>query len=377
MTDTTTRASAVHEFCHTIDAALGPIDPTWRERLRQTYRDAVAAGLWKNAYAGTNPGEYWAEICQSYFDCNRINNWNHNAVGTREQLKQYDPEGYDLVRTTFRLSPENDWRLPVLRRQPSVIPPPAQFKIDPYYTKFTYAREFPVLGSNKVSDEALLRANDTIRKMFAYRHDILKALIADGAAWSSWAETNAERPAGIPESRRRRRASTRFATSITPRAQAHGGPRGECARPRERPDCGKVDGGERVRPGSLPGGRRASCRPRLRQEATETAIRAAGEPPGRRRLTATSEADDESKGKGLWRGTAAARDRDEYWVAGVEAYFDAAGAGPPPIGADRPINTREALKFMTRVSTRWSTKRWPIRTASIGGLNHDVSISKA
>ena len=39
-----------------------------------------------------------------------------------------------------------------------------------------------MLGSNKVSDEALLKANDTIRKMFAYRHDILKALIADGGA---------------------------------------------------------------------------------------------------------------------------------------------------------------------------------------------------
>ena len=102
----------VHEFCHTIDAALGRIEPTWRDRLVKTYRDAVAAGLWKNAYASSNPGEYWAEICQSYFDCNRINNWNHNAVGTREQLKQYDPEGYDLVRTTFRLPPEKDWRLP-------------------------------------------------------------------------------------------------------------------------------------------------------------------------------------------------------------------------------------------------------------------------
>src|SRR5262249_29754934 len=61
------------------------------------------------------------------------------------------------------------------------IPPPARFKADPHYTKFTYAREFPVLGSDRVSDEALLRANDAVRKMFAYRHDILKALIADGA----------------------------------------------------------------------------------------------------------------------------------------------------------------------------------------------------
>src|SRR5262249_19933580 len=32
---------AVHEFCHTIDAALGRIDSTWRKRLVQTYRDAI------------------------------------------------------------------------------------------------------------------------------------------------------------------------------------------------------------------------------------------------------------------------------------------------------------------------------------------------
>ena len=48
--------------------------------------------------------------------------------------------------------------------------------------------------------------------------------------------------------------------------------------------------------------------------------------------------------KGLWKGTAAARDRGEYWAAGLEAYFDAAGAGQPPQGTDRPITTREALK---------------------------------
>ena len=84
------------------------------------------------------------------------------------------------MRTTFNLSPENDWRYTPVRKQPSVIPPPAKFKIDPYYTKFTWAREFPVVGSDKVSDEALLKANDTIRKMFAYRHDVLKAFINDG-----------------------------------------------------------------------------------------------------------------------------------------------------------------------------------------------------
>ena len=171
----------VHEFLHTIDAALGRLEPGWRARLGQTYKNAMAKGLWKNTYAASNQAEYWAEIAQSYFDCNRINNWNHGPIGTREQLKQYDPDGYELVRSTLKLSPATDWRYTPVRQQPAVIVPPAKFKIDPYYTKFTFAREFPVLGSKHVGDEALLKVNDTIRKMFAYRHDILKAMIADGA----------------------------------------------------------------------------------------------------------------------------------------------------------------------------------------------------
>jgi hypothetical protein len=77
------------------------------------------------------------------------------------------------------LSPELDWRYTWLQKLPNVQAPPAGFKIDPFYTKFTWAREFTVIG-RQASDEAMLKANDTIRKMFAYRHDILKALIADG-----------------------------------------------------------------------------------------------------------------------------------------------------------------------------------------------------
>ena len=53
---------------------------------------------------------------------------------------------------------------------------------------------------------------------------------------------------------------------------------------------------------------------------------------------------DAAMSKPLWRGTAAARDRVEYWASGVEAYFDAAGDGQPPHLADRPVTTREALK---------------------------------
>src|SRR5208282_1053903 len=45
---------AVHEFCHTIDAALRRLDPRWRTQLDQTYRRAMSKGLWKNAYAASN-----------------------------------------------------------------------------------------------------------------------------------------------------------------------------------------------------------------------------------------------------------------------------------------------------------------------------------
>ena len=53
---------------------------------------------------------------------------------------------------------------------------------------------------------------------------------------------------------------------------------------------------------------------------------------------------DNAMAQGRWKGTPAAHNRAEYWAAGVEAYFDAAGTGFPSNGADRPITTREALK---------------------------------
>jgi alpha-glucosidase len=64
----------VHEFCHTIDSALRALDAAWSERKNAVFRNSKSKGLWKNTYAESNPGEFWAEICQSYFDCNRVNN---------------------------------------------------------------------------------------------------------------------------------------------------------------------------------------------------------------------------------------------------------------------------------------------------------------
>ena len=46
---------------------------------------------------------------------------------------------------------------------------------------------------------------------------------------------------------------------------------------------------------------------------------------------------------GKWKNTAAIRDRVEYWMRGVLAYFDAAGQHSPPLDAGYQVATRESL----------------------------------
>ncbi|VTS03244.1 glycoside hydrolase : Uncharacterized protein OS=Dysgonomonas gadei ATCC BAA-286 GN=HMPREF9455_01478 PE=4 SV=1 [Gemmata massiliana] len=335
----------VHEFLHTIDAALGRVDVGWRNRLGETYKGAVEKGLWKNTYAASNPAEYWAEIAQCYFDCNRVNNWNHGPIATREQLKQHDPDGYELVRKTMNLKPENDWRYAPVRKQPSVIAPPARFKFDGYYTKFTFAREFPVLGSKHVSDAALLAANDTVRKMFAYRHDILKAMITDGARLVVLGRT--EKLSDLPEfagAKNKTELDLVRYLDYSPALKLMVVPEESVLNTADEPFAGKCMMVSVFAKGLYHVTATRPVDPEFenRREKQQYELRV-------KRLD--SEFDkrvaklfDAAKEKKLWKGTAAARDRVEYWAAGVEAYFDAVGTGVAPNGADRPITTREMLK---------------------------------
>ena len=91
-----------------------------------------------------------------------------------------------------------------------------------------------MLGSKHVSDEALLKANDTIRKMFAYRHDILKAMIADGGRLVVLGRE--EKLSDLPEFKDARKKAgfdeVRY-LDYTPELQADGRARGERARPAE------------------------------------------------------------------------------------------------------------------------------------------------
>jgi len=333
----------VHEFCHTIDNALRTLEPKWMLERNGTYRKAMDRGLYKFAYAATNPGEYWAEIAQSYFDSNRVNNYNHGPIGTREQLAVYDPDGYALARKVFNLAPDQDWRYSWQQKVPNVIPPPAKFGIDSYYTKFTWAREFTVVG-NKASDEALLAANNTIRKMFAYRQDILKALIADGAKLVVLGK--GESLADLPELQK-------LSGSIDTIARYHDyEPESKLVVVDEEnmladPNEPLVGENQVIRGMARAFFDLTSRRPvdpnwenRGREvQQYELRVKRLDETFGKK----LNELYEAAREKGLWSGTASVHSPGEYWAQAVTAYFDATGQGAPPNDASHPIATRESL----------------------------------
>lgn len=97
----------IHEFAHTIhEIALAEVDPSFDARLKKAYEQAMQEGLWQGTYAATNHHEYWAEGVQIWFHVNRTLMHEHNFVGTREQLKRYDPRLSSLLEEVFR---DNDW----------------------------------------------------------------------------------------------------------------------------------------------------------------------------------------------------------------------------------------------------------------------------
>ena len=97
-----TECILIHEIAHNIHLrGMQNLDPTFDTRLRQAYRNAMDAGLWKGKYASVNHHEYFAEGVQSWFDNNRENDHDHNHVNTREELLQYDPGLAALCREVF------------------------------------------------------------------------------------------------------------------------------------------------------------------------------------------------------------------------------------------------------------------------------------
>lgn len=105
----------VHEFAHSIHhMALDRIAPEFSPRLQAAFEAAKAEGLWAGKYAATNAAEYWAEGVQSWFDCNRPPDHDHNHVDTREELSTHDPRLAGLCAEVFT-GTEWRWREPAGR----------------------------------------------------------------------------------------------------------------------------------------------------------------------------------------------------------------------------------------------------------------------
>jgi hypothetical protein len=198
----------------------------------------------------------------------------------------------------------------------------ATFQLDPFYQKFTDVGGLPVVGSVAVADEAIAEAAWLVKKMLGDRADILKAMAQNKTRLAVMAHN--EYTTDVPEHRHLRPAehwdrrarglgATRWAPAVS------------CAE-------------ENLL--SFPGDPYRTENICIHEFAH--AIHAMGmstvDPTFDQRLKATYESALE---RGLWKGTYAASNRDEYWAEGVQSWFDNNREND---GAHNHVNTRAELR---------------------------------
>jgi len=225
----------------------------------------------------------------------------------------------------------------------SAVPETPMFAgIDPWYQKFTWAREFTVLG-RQADDEALLQVNETIRRMFAYRHDILKALIYDGVRLvvlgpgehlSDLPEVRAQPDVeGLDPMLRFLGYTPELKLLVVDQANVLANPGGMYVGDNQvirvfADALYRVAGMRPVDPDY-----RGNQQYELRVKRLDLDFD--------RAVTALFE---QATTAGKWKGTPAVVDRFAYWSTGVLAYFDAVGHDDTPLDARHPIRTREQLQ---------------------------------
>ncbi len=95
----------IHEFAHTIHGVgINPVDTTFNTLLQEKMEAAIALGKYENTYAITNFWEYFAEGVQDWFNVNAEvseSDGKHNQINTRKELKEYDPDLYQILSKFF------------------------------------------------------------------------------------------------------------------------------------------------------------------------------------------------------------------------------------------------------------------------------------
>lgn len=90
----------VHECAHAV--YLYGLDAAQQGRWNAIYARSIAAGLWRETYAATDPTEYFAELTESYFGVNAPPEGGvHNDVNGAARLKAYDPVAFAFLDAVY------------------------------------------------------------------------------------------------------------------------------------------------------------------------------------------------------------------------------------------------------------------------------------
>ena len=186
-------------------------------------------------------------------------------------------------------------------------PVPAELRealgLDPFYQRHISLAGFPILGSTNVSDAALREAAWIVSRMLGGREDILRAMAAEKTrlAVMAWNEFTTD----VPEHR-----------DLQPKVYWDRRARGLGAT-RQRPAVTCAEENLLSFPGD-PYATENICIHEFAHAIHEMGLRRL-DPTFDPRL---ADAYRSATNRGLWKGTYAAVNRNEYWAEGVQSWFD-------------------------------------------------------
>lgn len=197
-----------------------------------------------------------------------------------------------------------------------------KYKLDPFYEKYVDADGLPILGSKKVSDDALAEAAWIVRKMLAGRKDILDAMAEQNVRAVIMAKD--EFTTDVPEH-----------SNMKPKLFWDRRARGLGATTRNPVVSGAEENLLTFRRDPYPN-------ENIFLHEFSHAIHGTGmnkvDPTFDKRLRAAHKAATE---RGLWKNTYAATNPAEYWAEGAQSWFD---DNAPPDALHNEVRTRAKLK---------------------------------
>ncbi|MGE3818151.1 MAG: hypothetical protein AB7I30_01835 [Isosphaeraceae bacterium] len=205
---------------------------------------------------------------------------------------------------------------------PKRTEPPADWKLDPFYVKHVDLKGFPILGSAKVSDQALFEAAYLVNQMLGDRPEILEAMAKERVRLAVMAYD--ERTVDVPEH-----------SDLKPAAYWNRRARGLGAT-RQRPAVSCAEENLLGFPGD----------PYSTENILIHEFAHAVHEMGMRRIDPTfdarlREAFQAAQAKGLWKDTYAATNRSEYFAEGVQSWYDTNRASD---AQHNDVDTREELQ---------------------------------